>query len=162
MKNTGIFFLAIITFSLVLSCKKSGLLSRKDDYIIFGEFHGFCGGNKCVNLYELTRTELLEDTLDIYPSIYFASTFVKCKFSTNRSDKYKIARALVDSIPEALLNDPTQVFGSPDNLDQGGFYLEVKKKGLHRFWFFDTYTQTLPNEYLGFHKTLSAILGELR
>ncbi len=40
------------------------------EYLIFGHFYGECIGEKCVEIYKLNKTQLLEDTQDVYPDFF--------------------------------------------------------------------------------------------
>ncbi len=129
-----------------------------NDYLIFGRFAGFCIGENCVRIFKLDSNQLAEDTLDKYPgrTDFYAGEFVKISDS-----KHEIALALLDGFPQEILNETDTVFGCPDCADQGGYYLEVKKDNVHKFWILDTNKSSIPEYLHDYVDKLDAVIGQL-
>jgi hypothetical protein len=114
------------------------------NYILFGHFYGFCGGEQCIEIFKLTDGTLSEDTLDIYPN---SSLPYEGKFKIHDNAKYEKVKDLSTKIPSALLTTTATVIGQPDAGDWGGLYFELTLDGVPKFWLIDTMQSNLP-EYL--------------
>lgn len=138
-------FLAIIlTF---ISCDKTDPpvdLVFNTDYIVFGHFFGECGGEQCVEIFQLNDEFLKEDTKDMYPSY---TEFNELQFSIDLTSKRSEVVSLLDNFPMQLLDESETVFGSPDAGDWGGIYLEYRTANVHKFWLID-YVDNELSDYL--------------
>jgi hypothetical protein len=47
--------------------------SQDGDYILFGNYAGFCQGEECIEIFKLTSASLSEDQSDNYPNPNIAS-----------------------------------------------------------------------------------------
>ena len=128
--------------------------SNNDVVLLFGQFNGFCGGEGCIEIFKLDATSLSEDTNDNYPSLNTAP--YDGNFVVLGADKFDVVKNLIEEIPNALLDESNQVFGCPDCVDQGGYYLEYIKNGVHQYWLFDADIQNNPAAYHGIITEISA------
>lgn len=145
------FLLFILLGLLCISCEKDEEC-QKIDYIEFGQYFGFCAGEKCIEVFKLDNASLYEDTTDIYPSGTFED---KRKFVLLSSQKFNLAEQLKNTFPIDLLNETTVVFGIPDAYDQGGIYLRYKSGAVDRVWLFDNNLGQVP-EYM--HNYLNEVI----
>ena len=51
---------------LFVSCQDTLSVDPQEDYIIFGQFNGYCLGDACFTFYALTEDVLLESNVDKY------------------------------------------------------------------------------------------------
>lgn len=114
------------------------------DYLLFGHFYGFCLGEECIEIFKLTDSQLLEDTVDQYPS---SRESYNGKYVKLDDVKFDLVKDLVISIPNDLLEEQSSIIGSPDARDGGGVYVAVVSGGTSRFWLIDQFTHNQP-EYL--------------
>ncbi len=123
---------------IAFACQKSTEKLEKGDYLIFGHFYGFCGGEECVETYILSGSELAENTSDNYGSLEGA-TYV------NLSDElYAAVAELETSIPSELSALPDSTFGCPDCHDQGGVRVSLKKDDVIKTWRMDNDLDAIP------------------
>jgi len=136
MKLEKIFLaLLIATSALFTSCKKDTVSSNLgSDFIAFGHFHGFCAGEQCIEIFKITNLEISEDQKDEYPP---RDDFYKGNYQPVKDASWNTISDLVKNIPDSLWTISDPVIGCPDCADQGGFYIEVKRGGDHRFWLID-------------------------
>lgn len=114
------------------------------DYLIFGHYYGMCAGEECVEIFKLEKTELLEDTTDIYPSI---ATFYQGGYRVLPNSKFEKISDLINFFPQELLNQSSGKIGYPDAGDWGGLYVEYNYNGIRKFWLIDRMKYNIP-EYL--------------
>ena len=131
-----------MSFGFFISCDRNDddNQSNQSDYLIFGQFYGFCMGETCIETFKLTEQHLYEDTLDDY----FAENQMFVRMS---DDKFEQVKDLMDDFPNELLNDNESVFGCPDCADGGGLYIEYSKNGVVKSWRIDKRKADVP-EYL--------------
>lgn len=125
-----------------------------DVVLLFGQFNGFCGGEGCIEIFKLEGTTLSEDTNDNYPTIDTAP--YDGDFVALAPEKYDLVKTIINEIPEQLLDESNQVFGCPDCADQGGYYLEYIKDGVHQYWLFDADVANNPAQYHNLINEISA------
>ncbi len=116
-----------------------------EEYLLFGYYHGFCGGEECIEIFKLTDAQLYELVDDPYPDAAdfpLSSTIVPLD-----STLYEQVAFVKDLVPQELLDSEESIFGIPDAYDQGGFILEWDYDGQTGLWLMDTDTTALP-EYL--------------
>lgn len=125
------------------SCKKDDNSDAKglSDYLVFGSFHGFCQGEQCIELFRIDSLNLFEDQTDGYPN---QKEFYKGDYVALSEAKFKATKSIQNDFPEKLLEEVDTVFGCPDCLDQGGYYVEYKKGEVHRFWIIDKAKGSVP------------------
>ena len=153
--SLGILLVVMLTS---YSCKKKDLGNTdKDDYFIFGEFHGFCAGPDCVNIYKLQDGKLFEDTKDQYPEL----TTYNGDFIEQSSTEYNLAKDIPASVPEELLKSNNQIFGSPDSHDQGGFFIEIKTGKDVQYWLIDKDKSNIPDYLAGFVDELQVLMDKI-
>lgn len=127
--------LLLIFILFASSCKKDEALIAEDDYLIFGHFYGFCGGEQCIEIFKLNASQLFEDQSDNYPLAN--QGFYNGVFNALPDSKFQVSKSLIADFPIDLLNLTDTIIGCPDCLDQGGIYLEYNFSGVHRFWIID-------------------------
>jgi hypothetical protein len=128
---------------LCVSCDKDEVC-EESDYIEFGQYFGFCAGEKCIEIFRLDDSNLYEDTSDIYPSL---TQNDDRKFVLLSFQKFDLAKELKKNFPTQLLSETKVKFGIPDAYDQGGRYLRYKSGEVDRIWLFDNNLGEVP-EYL--------------
>ncbi len=136
---------AIVVFLLTVSlsgCRDDGPVSPGDEYIVFGSYYGECFGEACVEIFKLEDGVLYEDSLDRYPSMNIMP--YEGKFYRTKGDHIADIRALLDSIPQAVLESPSALIGEPDAHDQGGLLLQVRVNGQLKYWLIDPDTLEAP------------------
>ena len=109
--------------------------------LIFGHFYGFCFGESCVEVFQLTHEGLFEDTNDNLGA-QEPYDFVKLDDAI-----FQQVRDLPDFLPQELLKASEDTFGCPDCADQGGLVVIYEKNGLRMSWTIDQFQQNVP-EYL--------------
>ena len=114
------------------------------DYLIFGHFFGFCGGEECIEIFKLESNKLLEDINDNYPWGRDFS-FYNGNYIVLDHTKFDLVKNLLDYFPDSLLNENNTVIGCPDCVDQGGLYIEYNFNGIRRFWIIDQFKHNVPN-----------------
>ena len=149
MKNLFLLF----AVSLLFSCSNENSnqndptpVLNGNDYLIFGHYYGFCGGEKCIETYKLTATTLAEDSLDIYPSINNNAT----NYIQMSNDKFILSQVLFAFFPTNLLLDTNMIFGVPDAYDQGGIHVQYSVNGVFKEYYFDNDLQNVPVQYHAF------------
>lgn len=150
MKNhiCTLLLLLMITFSGSCSKKEVQIpIDTSTDFVVFGRFYGFCGGESCIEIFKIQNNELFEDSNDTYPKW---DDFYVGNFQALSVEKYEMVSYLMVDFPTALLTDTNTVFGMPDASDGGGLYLEYHIGGVHKFWIFDQFQSNVPTQYHAF------------
>lgn len=109
------------------------------EYLVFGRFAGECVGEHCVEIFKIDHGVLYEDTLDRYPTGLYNGSFRRLSDSMDT-----IVQPLVHLVPWEIIRLPNGRIGEPDSHDQGGIYLELKERGVRRYWLIDTQRARLP------------------
>ena len=128
------------------------------EYFIFGSYAGNCGGD-CAQLYRWIDYVVQSDSVAIWAPgapLYFRSVNYGLPGTGNPlgTPAYGHGEAvieLINAFPEALGQTEETVFGCPDCMDQGGYYLELKTASSHRSWAIDTRNEPVP-DYLNAYK----------
>ena len=110
---------------------------NENDYLIFGQFYGFCVGETCVETFKLTHTKLYEDTLDNY-------SVTPLNFEALGNDKFELVKDLDTYFPENLLTEKEGDIGCPDCSDGGGVFIEYSKNGIVKSWRIDQFKHNIP------------------
>lgn len=113
---------------------------QEGDYFLFGRYHGMCVGESCVEVYQLTETDLYEDTNDSYMLRDF-------KFKKLSYSKFLQVKDLPGYLPNELLITDETFFGCPDCADQGGIFIQLSRDGVVKSWRIDPAKEGIP-EYL--------------
>jgi hypothetical protein len=139
----------LISLLWLTSCQKNAdIIKNEGDYLIFGKFYGFCGGETCIETYKLTSSTLYEDTKDAYRAI---DGFEFVPLSTA---KFLLVKDISADIPDALMKEDDKTFGCPDCYDQGGIFIQISKKEVVHSWFIDMTKRDVP-DYL--HHLMDAV-----
>ena len=127
----------------------------KDDYLIFGIYHGECLGD-CLRLFKLENGQLFADDRDwgFERPIPFMTTPLD-------ESAYHLAEPLFTGFPEALLESDQRTYGCPDCADQGGYYLELRDGGKVNIWHIDTRDEDQGPDILGYKAALQDVLDQL-
>ena len=133
MKNL---LLGLFTIVL-LSCNSDDDTIENQDFLVFGHFYGFCGGENCIETFKLTDTVLFEDTVDDY-------TRKSMNFIALDNEKFEQVKNLTDSFPDQLLNENERSFGCPDCADGGGLFIQISKNGVLKSWVIDQDKDQVP------------------
>ncbi len=135
MKNLIYIFICVL---FLFSCKKEEFV--KPDYLIFGAIQGDCANN-CRFVYYLNDTKLSEDRT----VKYFASKDLNL-FSTNIStDKFLLAKDLINKIPTALTQTNKSLFIDLNSSSPNLWYAEIKLNGRIYSWTFDNAISSTPS-----------------
>jgi hypothetical protein len=128
--------------------------------LTFGWFHGFCAGERCMEIYQLdpSRKMLLEDINDSYPrrDVPYTGNFI----ARSQADYQKV-QDLPQLVPAQLLLETSPVIGQPDVTDGGGYYVELNQNGQRRFWLIDAMRPGQPAYLQAFADTLHARISRL-
>jgi hypothetical protein len=125
---------------LILAGCESDMDYPRRDHIVFGHFHGECGGETCIDIFKLTETALYEDQKDEYPS--FDRPY-DGRYRKLEDSEFEKVKDLWDQVPEELLADDSVVLGQPDAGDWGGIYFEMRSSGRIRYWIIDEKKENL-------------------
>ena len=140
MKNI-IYLLVFILSLTITSCTESEEnITDTIDYITFGHFYGFCAGDTCVQTYQLTQTQLFEDTIGDYSG-------ENLNFIALDNQKYELVKDLIATFPSELLDHDETSIGCPDCSDGGGLFIQYSKNGEVKSWRIDLFKVNVP-EYL--------------
>lgn len=132
----------LLVFGLFAGCSSDDdpIAFSNEDYLIFGHFYGMCVGERCVETYKLTSTELYADQLDDYSGQSF-------EFQELSKDEFEQTKDLLDDFPRALLEEEDNFIGCPDCADGGGLFIQYVRKGKVKSWRIDQNKNNIP-EYL--------------
>ncbi|MEO1712508.1 MAG: hypothetical protein AAFU60_04150 [Bacteroidota bacterium] len=137
-----------------------------EEYLIFGYYHGFCGGEECIEIFKLNDSELFELIDDPYPD---AADFPLSSTITPLDPTlYDQVAFVKDLVPQELLDSEESIFGIPDAYDQGGFVVEWNYNGQTGLWLMDTDTTAIPDylhelaigQFEGFYALFSKALSK--
>jgi hypothetical protein len=141
---------AAIIFAIAVtpsSCKKSELDISGTDFLVFGQFYGFCQGESCIEIFKLGNGKVAEDSRDTYPS---QADFYAGDFHDLPGAKFDAVKDLINFFPKELLDENNKVLGQPDAADQGGLYIEYNFNGKHKSWHIDQNKGAVPEKYHAF------------
>ena len=152
------FFYLLLIALLTSSCNKEiiDIELNDEDYLIFGVYYGFCGQN-CTILYKLTSEDIFQDDIDF--GLPYEIPFQKDPMTR---DKFEIAKQLTESFPKALLEEPKNIIGCPDCVDQGGYYIEYKTEDTRDHWRIDTFNDALPEYLVQYTDQLEEVINQLQ
>lgn len=152
MKNNLI--LLLIVAALLGACNKDETKFSKNEFLVFGHFHGECLGERCVEIFKLEHDKVSEDSNDRYPT----TELYKGSYDEMDNASYKAVKDLPDFFPSELLNETESRLGCPDCADQGGLYIEYKFDGVHESWIIDKRKDDIP-AYL--HEFVDEVLDRI-
>ena len=151
MKTKSI--LLVPLFLLFTLCTKDK--SFDVDYFAFGIAHGECIEN-CAVFFLVQNDNLYADDLNYY------SSPLRFKSDPLSTDKYNIAKQLIDDFPQYLKNNPNKTFGCPDCADQGGIHIEIKNNDKTQYWHIDTNINNQPAEIRDYINKMLETLEQLQ
>lgn len=139
-KILSIFLLSLLIF--MNSCSTEDESDLKVDHMVFGHFYGFCVGEECIEIFKLTPYNIFEDKNDLYPE--YDSSY-DGDYELLSSDKFLLAKHLLNIIPQKLFDEEDHIIGQPDAGDWGGIYIEIQKDGITEFWLIDKLIENIPS-----------------
>ncbi len=156
-KNAVLIF-TLLSTAFISSCKKECSCEQQfGDYLLFGNYYGMCAGEDCVEIFKIENGVLSEDSNDNYPS----DSPYSGNYAVLPSAKYDLVKDLSNYIPAQLFNENDGYIGTPDAYDQGGYVLELKENGTHRYWRIDTDTSNTPDYLHAFTDTLRNYIDKI-
>ena len=138
------FSLGILLFA---SCQDTLSVDPQKDFIVFGQFNGYCLGDACFIFYALTEDVLLESNVDKYSGSGF---YPYDDYAPLSQDKFDIAKDLGAFVPQELWLETTSHIGQADVSDVGALYFEMKNGSDHRYWVFENGDFDMPVGYKTF------------
>ncbi len=153
MIKLGKLTVALVLISMMACSKDDVIVEDQNNYLIFGTFYGFCGGEGCIETFKLTDSALFEDTKDVYRATE-GFNFVPLS-----QEKFNNTKNIMDSLPQALLQVEDQTFGCPDCFDQGGAMIQIARNGKIQTWIIDLWKPDVP-EYL--HALLDVVKNKIK
>ena len=137
MKKLVLILAAVV---ILIACTKSdnNMTINEQNFLVFGHFYGFCGGESCVETFKLTDEKLFEDTIDDYMG-------QNLEFEELESGLFLQVNDLPDFFPNQLLNESETVFGCPDCADGGGLFVQYSKNGNTKSWRIDQDYNNIPS-----------------
>ena len=137
MKKLVLILAAVV---LLIACTKSdnNMTINEQNFLVFGHFYGFCGGESCVETFKLTDEKLFEDTIDDYMG-------QNLEFEELESGLFLQVNDLPDFFPNQLLNESETVFGCPDCADGVGLFVQYSKNGNTKSWRIDQDYNNIPS-----------------
>ncbi|MCH9661254.1 MAG: hypothetical protein K0U54_10130 [Bacteroidetes bacterium] len=130
----------LFAFGIFLSCNSdddASVVLGEQDFLIFGHFYGECEGERCVETFKLTNTDLSEDTLDDYGGQERA-------FELLDDAVYIEVKDLINFFPQQLLSEEDTILGCPDCADGGGLYIQYSDNGAAKSWRIDQGKEAVP------------------
>lgn len=154
-----IFFISAV-LGILIACDKDEIEDLdKADYLLFGDYYGFCMGDGCVDIYKLSQDKLYEDSNDNYPS---QNSNYDGNYTELTNAQYNEVSSLLNNFPSELWLSESQTFGSPDSYDQGGIYIELKNNGETKKWNIDTDVSEQPAYLTAFIEEIIAAITYLQ
>jgi hypothetical protein len=144
----------ILTIFLLSSC--SNIKRVNIEYIIYGTYAGECEGH-CATMFKLEDTKLLVDTTDSFFDNHGKS--ITFRSDTLSRKEFIKAQAVKQQLPELLLQSSSKEFGSPDNHDQGGIFIELKSGLTTKRFYIDTDLDKIPRELREYAKLIMETTG---
>jgi hypothetical protein len=143
------------------ACHQENATPAVGNTLVFGSFYGECIGPDCIRIFRLAlkNRALEEDVTDQYPA---ATAPYTGQYVARSAANFQRVQGLVQQVPAQLLSERTIVIGQPDAGDWGGYYVEVRQAGVHRFWLIDTQKRNIPTYLHAFTDSLHATIRALR
>ncbi len=117
------------------------------NYVVFGHYFGFCGGETCIEKFKLTSNKIYEDVNDVYPGVNSGTLPIYVQLPNN---KFLAAQDLMTFFPNDLLTETNTTIGMPDASDGGGLYIKYHVNGVDKLWLIDQFKQNVPAQYHNF------------
>ncbi len=149
--------LLIVLLAACISCSDAIELGE-GDYMVFGQFNGFCGGESCVDFFRLETDRIFEEKADDYSGQGFHPFN---NFVALTEAQFEIAKDLESKFPTRLLVEPDSILGDPNVIDAGSLYFEWKTDTEHRYWIIHKGLNNILPEYAEFSEELSSLIDQL-
>ncbi|RNI31257.1 hypothetical protein [Rufibacter latericius] len=153
-----LFFCWLMLLSLTACQEDEEALLESPDYLVFGHYYGFCGGENCVEIFKIENGTLFEDTKDQYPG----GKPYEGNYEPKSAALYEKVKDLPHQVPARLLSEDRSIIGSPDAADGGGIYLEIGRNGMKRYFFIDKTRHNVPDYLYPFLDKVEAAIAELK
>jgi hypothetical protein len=155
MKTLRICLVALVLALLAGGCAKDSVLPA--DRFIFGTYAVERLSGDGSNLYMVANGKAYADDDSIFNqySLHFKS-------SSLDQDKYTLAQALENSLPNYLMQHPNTRFGCPGCVDQPSIYVEYNRNGKTSWWILDTQVDANPAEIRSFAQLLLVVTGRMK
>jgi hypothetical protein len=114
------------------------------NYLVFGHFYGYCGGETCIEKFKLTSDKIYENTNDVYPGV---TPLTPPNYVQLSNEKFLAAQDLMNFFPNSLLAEINTTIGMPDASDGGGLYIEYHFNGIHKTFLIDQFKINVPSDY---------------
>jgi hypothetical protein len=151
MKKLALIILVLVMFT---TCRKAEL---KGKYFAFGSSYNMAIGDG-LTFFLIKNGNLYSDNMD--RSNYKEEwTFNNDKLS---KDKYKLAKQLLDKLPDYFKDNGSDTFGCPDCADQGAYHIKIGEHNSIKTFHIDTKVSTQPAEIREFIVSLSSTLKQLK
>jgi len=115
----------LVTLIVITGCSVENKLISNSDYIIYGVYCGECIGD-CTTMYKLTNNDLFIDSTNRWWQARFKGKKYSFKGNILNKKYFLEAENLKAQIPSVLITSKDKVFGTPDNRDQCGVYVQLK------------------------------------
>ena len=150
------FILLIALTSFLVACNKTDdetNQAAENAELVFGHYYGECAGETCVEIFKLTRSQLLEDKNDPYAGQG------ELDFTPLSIEKFQLVSELVSKVPDELLAEEDQTFGCPDCGDWGGIFVQWIDGGQTQEWQIDMVQESIPDYLHEFVAEINAAIA---
>ncbi len=124
--------------------------------VVFGVSHAECLGD-CSRNYKLTPEQLFADDCDFCTLDNI--TFQKIPLG---SVKFDLAKSLLESVTDVVLNTPDTVFGCPGCHDEGAYYLEITSNNEKHVFRWSSDFVDIPEELHPYFEQVRQVLQDLQ
>lgn len=147
-----------ILLSIFLSCGWSFVdkTTPNIEYIVYGVYCGECEGH-CATMFKIDNARLLIDTTDSYFKNRPPTGKIIFKGDTLNKSQFIKAKILKMTIPKLLLTSNDRKFGSPDEYDQCGIFIQFKVDNKLKTFHIDTNLKEVPEEIRGYAQTIMTL-----
>lgn len=148
------FLFLSLSLLLLVGCKKDKT-DTTGGQLVFGTYYGECGGD-CAHFFKIKDGALYPDNTDNYygGTLQFSSTALP-------NDSFLLAKGLLDSLPQYMLNHADTTWGCPDCVDQGGIHIEYTSGDGVFVWTLDSDTGSLPVETRAYAQRVKDVVRAL-
>ena len=155
----GKYFSVILigVLAILTSCADQIELEQTE-YMVFGRYGAYCGGETCEEFFRLETERLFEETSDSYPGSGFHPFG---QFVQLTQAEFDLAKDIESKFPTRLLVEPDTILGTPDVLDVGSVYFELKTASEHRYWIFNNGSDNMLPEYQVFSTDINTLINQL-
>ncbi len=155
-----LFFLLIILMTVFITSCNDDDENVATDYIIFGQYYGFCQGDDCLKYFKVDDEHVYEYEDSCIPIP--VSSCIDTSPPELGNDEFLIAETLFDDFPEDLFDETETTLGCPDCADQGGIFLEIKRgSDDRRYWYIDNSQNALPTYLHAYTDKIKSVIDQI-